>query len=109
MRKYYRSSTEIIRKELKQMNASKNRISNVENKYYLLPLDEPLGDSMHGIQTHIVLVTTEITTENGDKGVGYTYTGGPGGMAIWQMLESDFKPALLGRDADCIEASVIFL
>jgi len=86
------------------MSATAGTITNVENKYYLLPLKEPLGDSMHGIQTHVVLVTTEITVASGEKGLGYTYTGGPGGMAIWQMLESDFKPALLGRDADCIEA-----
>lgn len=78
-------------------------ISSVENRRYLVPLDETLGDASHDKHTHFELILCIITTDDGLTGYGYTYTGGVGGTAILELLNKDVRPALLGQDADCVE------
>lgn len=78
-------------------------IIRVENRLYQVPLAQPLGDASHEKHTHFELVMCIVTTEDGCTGYGYTYTGGIGGTAIVELLDKDVTPALLGRDAACIE------
>ncbi len=78
-------------------------ITAVENMLFRVPLKEQLGDAMHGKHTHFELNMVKITTEDGYEGYGYTYTGGVGGMAIWQLIESDIREDLVGQDADLTE------
>jgi L-alanine-DL-glutamate epimerase-like enolase superfamily enzyme len=44
-----------------------------------------------------------IHDSDGAVGTGYSYTIGTGGPAVISLLERTFAPALLGRDADCID------
>jgi L-alanine-DL-glutamate epimerase-like enolase superfamily enzyme len=62
-----------------------------------------LVDAKHGDHSHFELVVARVTLEDGSEGVGYTYTGGKGGRAIWELIEHDLKPSLLGKDAGRIE------
>ena len=78
-------------------------IVQMENRLYQVPLAQPLGDASHEKHTHFELVMCIVTTEDGCTGYGYTYTGGIGGTAIVELLDRDVNPALLGRDAACIE------
>ena len=68
---------------------------------YKIPLREPVVDSSHGLHEFFELVTVSIITEDGIKGHGYTYTGGCGGKAIWQLIESYLKKKLIGQDSEC--------
>ncbi|AFV00523.1 mandelate racemase/muconate lactonizing enzyme family protein [Simiduia agarivorans] len=74
-------------------------IKAVSMEYYQVPLAEVLSDAKHGDHTHFELIVCRITCKDGLEGVGYTYTGGKGGRAIWSLLEHDLKPLLLGADA----------
>ncbi|MBU2871587.1 mandelate racemase/muconate lactonizing enzyme family protein [Colwellia sp. E2M01] len=85
------------------MNSTANRIAAIEVKYYQVPLAEILSDAKHGDHTHFELILCKITCEDGTEGVGYTYTGGKGGRAISSLLEDEYKPLLLGKNADQIE------
>lgn len=80
-----------------------SKITDVVTEYYLIPLEEELGDAKHGIHTHFELPVVTIELEDGYKGVGYTYTGGVGGRSICTMIEHDLKHFLIGKDASCIE------
>jgi len=85
------------------------RIKTVEPRLFRVPLPEPLTDAMHGVHTHFELVTATVTLENGLSGTGYTYTGGKGGYAIKAMIGHDLGPALLGKDAQDVEALYDFM
>jgi len=80
-----------------------SEIKELRTAYYRVPLDEVLADAVHGDHTHFELITVDIATAGGITGTGYTYTGGFGGRAIFQVVEYDLKPFLIGKDADCIE------
>lgn len=57
-------------------------IKYVETRLFKVPLAEVLVDAKHGDHSHFELITTTITTENGETGTGYTYTGGKGVMRL---------------------------
>lgn len=78
------------------------KIAAIETTLYRVPLDEPLEDAVHGLHTHFELIVSRIRDDSGAEGVGYTYTGGFGGLAIAQMIRTDLEPFLVGKDADCI-------
>lgn len=82
---------------------NKSKITNIITEYYRVPLAEVLVDAKHGSHTHFELITAKIILEDGTEGVGYTYTGGVGGRAIYYMVEHDLKPSLIGEDASRIE------
>ncbi len=71
--------------------------------YYRIPLDVALTDSTHGVMTAFELVTCEIIDGDGQSGVGYTYTTGRNGSAIYETLARDIAEICRGRDADLIE------
>jgi L-alanine-DL-glutamate epimerase-like enolase superfamily enzyme len=80
------------------------RIADLEARLYRVPLPEVMSDARHGDHTHFELVTVTVTTADGIEGTGYTYTGGFGGRAILAMILHDLRPALIGQDAEAVEA-----
>ncbi len=80
------------------------RITDVDARLFRVPLPEVMSDAKHGDHTHFELVTVTLTTEDGLKGTGYTYTGGKGGRAILAMVVHDLKDWLTGQDATPVEA-----
>ncbi|MFI3327102.1 MAG: mandelate racemase/muconate lactonizing enzyme family protein [Clostridia bacterium] len=73
-------------------------IKNIKTDYYKLPLKGNLVDALHGLHNNFELITATVTLENGVTGVGYTYTGGIGGVAVAKMLEIDLAPKIIGKD-----------
>ncbi|WP_068088793.1 mandelate racemase/muconate lactonizing enzyme family protein [Polycladidibacter stylochi] len=69
----------------------------------MIPLPTVLSDSTHGIMTHFGMVTVRITDDEGNEGLGYTYTVNAGSKAVACLIEEDIKPILLNADEDCIE------
>jgi L-alanine-DL-glutamate epimerase-like enolase superfamily enzyme len=75
------------------------RIEAVETQLARLPL--PGGAWRDAIQdvTHIEVVVTDVTTDTGLVGTGFSYTGGVGGRTIRAMLEHDIAPYVIGQTA----------
>lgn len=78
-------------------------ISNIETRLFRVPLAEVLTDAKHGDHTHFEIVTVTVEMEGGASGIGYTYTGGRGGMAIKCMIDHDLAPGLIGQDGSSPE------
>ena len=93
----------IVNNLQKFMKRNKITIVEVNTQYYQVPLDEVLTDAMHGDHTHFELLVCTITCDDGSQGVGYTYTGGKGGRAIYSLLNDELTPFLLNKDATEIE------
>lgn len=81
-----------------------SKIERIETRLYRVPLEEALVDAKHGSHTHFELVVALVRLEDGSEGVGYTYTGGRGGVAIKALIEFDFAPVLIGKDGAEVEA-----
>ena len=80
------------------------KISLVQAELYNIPLPEVLTDAMHGEMHFFSLVVVRIKTDDGQIGVGYTYTvGKQGGSAILAMIRDDLAPILHGADPRRIE------
>jgi L-alanine-DL-glutamate epimerase-like enolase superfamily enzyme len=79
-------------------------IARIETGHYLIPLPVVLSDSMHGQMEKFELITCRIADGDGAEGVGYTFTVGMNGAAVFHTIERDLKPRLLGAEADRIEA-----
>jgi L-alanine-DL-glutamate epimerase-like enolase superfamily enzyme len=47
---------------------------------------------------HFELVTATVRCDEGEQGLGYTYTVGAGGAAIRALVDRDIKPILIGAD-----------
>jgi L-alanine-DL-glutamate epimerase-like enolase superfamily enzyme len=71
--------------------------------FYRISLETPLSDSTHGIMTAFELITLRLTDEDGEEGVGYTYTTGRNGGAIHDILVREIAGLVIGEDADLIE------
>ena len=84
-------------------------IGSIDARLFAVPLPEVLSDAKHGDHTHFELVTVTITLHDGQRGTGYTYTGGKGGHAILAMIRHDLAPALIGRDASGIDEIFDFM
>ena len=79
-------------------------ITTIEANLYEIPLPEVLTDSTHGEMRHLSVVTVIIRCDNGEEGLGYTYTVGKTGVAaILTMIERDLIPVLVGSDPRRIE------
>lgn len=78
-------------------------ITSVEAGHYRIPLDVALSDSTHGVMTAFELVTVRLRDADGAEGMGYTYTTGRNGAAVFATLSGDFAQLVLGLDADRIE------
>ncbi|MGH8630685.1 MAG: mandelate racemase/muconate lactonizing enzyme family protein, partial [Burkholderiales bacterium] len=82
----------------------RSTIARIETGHYLIPLPVLLSDSMHGQMANFELVTARVMDEEGAEGVGYTFTVGANGAAVFATIERDLRPLLLGAEADRIEA-----
>ena len=67
------------------------RISDMCVELFRVPLGEVVVDALHGNHTHMELVTVTLTDTRGGRGTGYTYTGGKGGRAILEMIDSEIR------------------
>ena len=58
------------------------------------------------IQSFVSQETPIVTIRDSDgaEGTGYSYTIGTGGASVMALLEKTLAPALIGRDADRIDA-----
>jgi L-alanine-DL-glutamate epimerase-like enolase superfamily enzyme len=74
------------------------RIEAVETQLARLPLSSPWRDAIQDV-THIELVVTDVTTDTGLTGTGFSYTGGMGGLTLKAMLEHDIAPFVTGQPA----------
>ena len=75
------------------------RIETVETQLARLPLPGGAwGDAIHHV-THIEIVVTDVTTDTGLVGTGFTYTSGVGGRTLKAMLEHDIAPFVIGQPA----------
>ena len=50
------------------------KINDVAIDHFKVPLPIVLSDSTHGEMTHFGLVTVRVSDEQGQEGLGYTYT-----------------------------------
>ncbi len=85
------------------LSIGSSTIRAVDVQLFHIPLAEVLVDAKHGDHHLFELVVVSITTDDGVTGVGYSYTGGKGGMAIAAMIETDFAPMLIGKNAADID------
>lgn len=83
---------------------AKTTIEDVRTRLFRLPLDQPLQDANHGVQTHFEIVTATVVQSDGREGTGYTYTIGKGGHAVQALIDRDIAPFLRGREASGIDA-----
>ena len=79
------------------------RIASIEVGHYLIPLPVVLSDSTHGDMAGFELITMRIADADGAEGVGYTFTVGANGYAVYATIERDLKQLLIGAEADRIE------
>lgn len=79
-------------------------IARLRADHYLIPLERPLEDSMHGRMTGFEVITARITDSDGAEGTGYTFTCGENGGAIADILGREMPERVQGRDPDLIEA-----
>ncbi|MFT6877642.1 MAG: L-alanine-DL-glutamate epimerase-like enolase superfamily enzyme [Granulosicoccus sp.] len=78
-------------------------VRNIETCLFKVPLREVLADAMHGNHTHFELVTVTVELDSGERGTGYTYTGGKGGHSIAAMVHHDLASWLIGQDVTDVE------
>lgn len=71
-------------------------IKEIKVDYFKVPLEGNLVDALHGKHDNFELITATVVLKDGRKGVGYTYTGGFGGVSIARMIEQDLAPQLVG-------------
>ena len=72
--------------------------------HFKVPLPTVLSDSTHGEMTHFGLVTVRVTDEQGQEGLGYTYTpNNIGAAAIHKFIEQDLAEAILSSTSDSID------
>jgi len=79
-------------------------IARVEAGHYRIPLPEVLSDSTHGAIPAFELVTCRVFDRDGAEGMGYTYTVGHNGGAIYQVLAREIAAIAAEQDADLVEA-----
>lgn len=78
-------------------------IAHVETGFYRIPLKETLVDARHGEHVAFEVITCVVTDTEGASGLGYTFTGGHNGAAIFATLKDEIADLVTGKDADRIE------
>jgi L-alanine-DL-glutamate epimerase-like enolase superfamily enzyme len=75
----------------------KMKIREVQSSTYSVPLKNPWGDQTHKV-THIELVISEVKTDNGLTGTGFSYSVGVGAKAIQTFIDWYLAPKLIGSE-----------
>lgn len=78
-------------------------IRSVQTGFYRIPLETALTDSTHGVMTAFELVTLRVQDSDGQEGVGYTFTTGRNGGAIYDIARREIPEIVGAADADQIE------
>lgn len=78
-------------------------IDDIRVGFFRLPLVEKLVDARHGEHHAFEVITVEVTDKDGAAGVGYTFTGGYNGGAIFDVAKREIPPLVTGQEADEIE------
>ena len=78
------------------------KLRSIAPGYYRIELPEPLSDSTHGTITHFELITARLTDQDGEEGVGYSYTVGHNGRAVASVL-AEIAELAAGEEANDIE------
>lgn len=73
------------------------RVESIETKLYRIPPAVAWEDSTHKI-TGIEWIVTEITTDTGLKGTGWSYTVGFGGTPVKAFIDDYLSPMVIGQD-----------
>jgi L-alanine-DL-glutamate epimerase-like enolase superfamily enzyme len=73
------------------------KIEAIETSTFRVPLARPWGDQTHRV-TDIEVVVTEITSDSGLVGTGFSYSVGMGGKAIEALLTWYLAPYVIGAD-----------
>jgi L-alanine-DL-glutamate epimerase-like enolase superfamily enzyme len=74
------------------------RIKEVRTDLASYPLPHgPWGDTIHHV-THIEMIVTEVVTDSGLTGVGFSHTSGVGGTTIRALVEKDLAPFVVGEE-----------
>ncbi len=77
----------------------RSRICRIETRRYRIPLPVVLSDSTHGEMRDFGLVMAEVHSDDGDRGLGYTYSVGDIGTgAIASMIADDLARVLIDAD-----------
>jgi len=79
------------------------KITQITSDFYHVPLDTPLSDSIHGEMPYFEMITVRILTDQGIEGMGYTYTVGHGGAAVYALLQHELAQVLVGQDPERTE------
>ena len=64
------------------------KIKSIQTKLFNLPLNNPLLDSTHGLMRDFQLILTIIKDSHDNYGIGYTYTVGQNGHAIFKLYKA---------------------
>ena len=78
-------------------------IATITPGFYRIPLPTVLTDSTHGEMAAFELVTVRVVDIEGVEGVGYTYTVGRNGGAVFDTLAREIADLAAGADAERIE------
>lgn len=78
-------------------------IDRIEAGWYRIDLPHVLTDATHGEMRGFEIVTARVFDRDGADGVGYTFTCGRNGGAIYDIVARELPDILMGEDADCIE------
>jgi L-alanine-DL-glutamate epimerase-like enolase superfamily enzyme len=74
------------------------KIASVKTQLASLPLlGGAWGDTIHHV-THIEIIVTDVTTDTGLVGTGFSHTSGVGGTTIRAMIENDITPFVIGAE-----------
>jgi L-alanine-DL-glutamate epimerase-like enolase superfamily enzyme len=79
------------------------RIEKIELRMVDLPPKVKRTDAIQSFLSQETPIVTIIDAD-GAVGTGYSYTIGTGGSSVMRLLSDHLAPALIGEDADCIEA-----
>lgn len=74
------------------------KIDRIETQLASLPLlGGAWGDTIHHV-THIEVIVTDVFTDNGLVGTGFSHTSGVGGTTIKALIERDLGPFVIGAE-----------
>lgn len=74
------------------------KITDVKSQLASLPLlGGAWGDSIHRV-THIEIIVTDVTTDTGLVGTGFSHTSGVGGTTIKALIDQDLGPYVIGSE-----------
>ena len=78
------------------------RINRIDTTYYRLPPHRRILDAIQEVE-HLDVIAARLYTDDGEEGLGYTYTIGRGGKATKVLLDTEIVPLILGEDPLDIE------